>query len=100
MTISALMLQRHALLAKRANLDAQIKATEDSTRDALITHYGIAPGTHVQCFKRSLIVTSADVTFRDDTPRLYVTGTDTTNPEASHRYGWDPKHCRIIPKGQ
>ena len=98
MTVSELMLQRQALLAQRATLDDQIKAIENHTRDALATHHGITPGTHTQCYKRTLIVTSTDATFRDDTPRLYVTGTDTTDPEATYRYGWDPKHCRVIPQ--
>jgi hypothetical protein len=98
MTISELMLQRQALLAQRTTLEAQIKATEDSTRDALASHYGITPGTHAQCFKRTLIVFSIDATFRDDTPRLYISGTDINDPEATYRYGWDPKHCRVIPE--
>lgn len=91
MTVSELMLQRQASIE-------QTRAIEHKIRDALATLYGVTPGTHTQCYKRTLIVTSTDATFRDDTPRLYVTGTDTTDPEATYRYGWDPKHCRVIPQ--
>ena len=98
MTVSELMLQRQALLAQRATLDDQIKAIENHTRDALATHHGITPGTHTHCYKRTLIVTKTATSFRESAPRFYVTGTDTLHPTSEHIYGWDPKHCRIIPK--
>lgn len=91
MTISELMLQRQALIK-------QTRAVEHQIRNALTALYGITKGTHVQCFKRSLVVTKTETSFRQSTPRLYVTGFDTLHPASEHTYGWDPKHCRIIPK--
>ena len=89
MTISELMLQRQALIE-------QTQATEDAIRDALATLYNIHPGDHAKCFKRTISIVSTHVTFRGDIPRLYVTGTDINDPEATYRYGWDPKHCRVL----
>tara|TARA_R110000868_G_scaffold13885_6_gene64551 strand:- start:1464 stop:1745 length:282 start_codon:yes stop_codon:yes gene_type:complete len=91
MTVSELMLQRQASIE-------QTRAIEHKIRDALATLYGVTRGTHVQCYKRTLIVTKTATSFRESAPRFYVTGTDTLHPTSEHIYGWDPKHCRIIPK--